>query len=212
MTLHRIVVALDGRTRSDDLEAAAALAGGVGAELFGLFIEDLDLLRFASLPFAREIGLSPALRRSLDVASLERDLRERAARAERAIAGTAGRAAVRWSFRVTRGFVAAELLAAAAEALAASARAELRLLLLGDGDSPAASWAEEARLRMSQGGAATRLQLVHAANLAELAAALHGGAPGVLVLRAGQSVLSHQGLRDLLQQTAVPVLVLPARS
>jgi len=73
-------------------------------------------LRLAGLPFARESGLYSPTPRPLDEPQVERQLRARARRAERALAAMADRAQVRWSFRVARGTIAAELLAAAAEA------------------------------------------------------------------------------------------------
>jgi len=113
----RILVALDASPHSlAALEAAVALAADLQAELLGLFVEDADLLRLAGLPFARELGLYSATSRPLEALQLERQLRARAHRAEQALAAMAERAHVRWSFRVVRGAIAAELLAAAAEA------------------------------------------------------------------------------------------------
>ncbi len=208
MTHRRIVVGLGAVTRRRELEAAASLAGRIDAELVGLFVEDAQLLRFAALPFAREIGMASARRSRLDVPALERAMRAHAADAERALAGAAEGTAPRWSFRVARGIVAAELIAAATGQL--DADSALRLLLLGDGESPVRRWAEEACETLARGEAVPRPELVHAANLAELAAALQGGASGVLVLRTGDPALSEQGLQDLLYLSASPVLVLPA--
>lgn len=210
MTLRRIVIGLNAGTPQRELDAAAALAGRVGAELVGVFIEDAELLRFAALPFALEIGFASAQRRRLEVPVLERAMRAHAADAERALAGTAARIALRWSFRVARGVVAVELISAATELLGQDGA--LRLLVLGDGESPVTRWAEEACARLARDEAVLRPELVHSATLAELAAALHAGLPGIVVLCAEASVLAQQGLPDLLQQTAVPVLILPART
>jgi nucleotide-binding universal stress UspA family protein len=115
--IQRILVALDASSHSlAALEAAAVLAAGLQAELVGIFVEDADLLRLAELPFARELGLYSAASRPLDSSQMERQLRARAHRAEQALAAVAGRAQVPWSFRVARGAIAAELLAAAGEA------------------------------------------------------------------------------------------------
>jgi len=210
MTGRRIVVRLGTATRRRELEAAASLAGRIDAELVGLFVEDEELLRFAALPFAHEIGSASARRRRLEVPALERAMRAHAADAERALAGTAGRTALRWSFRVVRGTVAAELIAAAAEEIARDG--VLRLLLLGDGGSPVTRWAEEACASFAQGEAAMRAELVRAANVAELAAALEAAGPGIVVLRAEESVLAQPGLPALLRRAAVPVLVLSAHT
>ena len=115
--IRRILVALDASPHSlAALEAAVALAADVDAELVGLFVEDAELLRLAALPFVREFGLYSATSRPVDALEMEHQLRARAHRAEQALAVMAGRAHVRWSFRVVRGAIAAELLAAAAEA------------------------------------------------------------------------------------------------
>ncbi|MEJ2557433.1 MAG: universal stress protein [Anaerolineae bacterium] len=115
--IRRILVALDASPHSlAALEAAAELAAGLKAELLGLFVEDINLLRLAELPFAREMGDFSTTRRQLDILEVERELRAQASRARRALAIVAGRAQVPWSFRVARGMIAAELLTAATEA------------------------------------------------------------------------------------------------
>jgi hypothetical protein len=113
----RIVVAIDaGAPGRAALEAAAALAAEQQAELLALFIEDLDLIHVAGLPFAREIGTASATPRALDVLAMERSLRAFAADARRSVETIARRVPLEWSFRVVRGALDAELLAAAAAA------------------------------------------------------------------------------------------------
>lgn len=102
--IRRILLAFDAVAHSPTaLESVVALAARLDAELLGLFIEDINLLRFAGLPFAREIGLTSATARPLRNPDMERALRVQAARAEAALAREAGRLKLRWSFRVTRG-------------------------------------------------------------------------------------------------------------
>jgi len=72
------------------------------AELLGLFIEDVELLRFASLPFAREIGGASAQARQVDVAALEKQLRAQARALEQALAAILGPGPSGWSLRVAR--------------------------------------------------------------------------------------------------------------
>jgi hypothetical protein len=116
MTLRRIVVGLDAGPRDrTTLEAAARLAERMQAELVGLFVEDIDLLHLAGLPFAREVGYPSAALRELDVAAMERALRATAQEVRRTLAAIAGRTPLSWSFRVARGAVPTELRAAAAE-------------------------------------------------------------------------------------------------
>jgi nucleotide-binding universal stress UspA family protein len=115
--IRRILVALDVSPHSQSaLEAAAELAVQLQAELLGLFVEDVDLLRLAQLPDSREMGSLSSRPRELDSQYLERQLRAQARRARRALARRAERSQVPWSFRVARGAITAELLAAAADA------------------------------------------------------------------------------------------------
>lgn len=201
MSASRVLVEVEAGTPARELEAAAALAGRIGAELTGLFVEDATLLRFAALPFAREIGLATAARRSTGVDAMERSLQALAREAQRALAGVAQRQSVHWSFRVERGASPEVLLAAAAACLPGPPCETLRLLLLGDGEAPALRWAEHA-------SASRRLELVHAAGIAELAAAL-GADPGIVVLPAAERVLEREGLAELLRDTGA-LLLLPS--
>jgi nucleotide-binding universal stress UspA family protein len=114
LIIRRILVALDASPHSlSALEAAAELAASFSAELLGLFVEDINLLRLAELPFAREVGHFSGTVRRLDTQRVERQLRARAGRARQALAATAERAQVRWSFQTTCGQIASELLSAA---------------------------------------------------------------------------------------------------
>ena len=101
-------------------EAIARLAREMRAELLGLFIEDSDLLRFASLPFAAEVGFASARRRPLDLAGMERTLRLHADFVRKALAAALDPAQHAWSFRVARGTPASTVAAALAEGYAPS--------------------------------------------------------------------------------------------
>jgi hypothetical protein len=83
-------------------EPVARLARELEAELLGLFIEDVELLRFASLPFAREIGSASASMRALSVSELERQFRAQARELERTMAAILGPEPGGWSLRVER--------------------------------------------------------------------------------------------------------------
>lgn len=110
----RILVALDASQESiAALELAADVAKRVQAELVGLFVEDANLLKLVQHPFAREVNLATCSGRTLDPATVERELRTQAAAARRTLEQTAERLRVPWSFRVTRGGVETELIAAA---------------------------------------------------------------------------------------------------
>lgn len=115
--IRRILVALDASPASfAALETAAELAQALQAELVGLFVEDINLVRMAALSFSQEVGLFSATRRQLSSLSIERQLRSQAGRARQALAAIAGRAGVSWSFQTARGVVSTELLAAALDA------------------------------------------------------------------------------------------------
>lgn len=106
----RILVALDESPRSAAaLLAAAAMAAELDAELAGLFIEDINLQHLASLPFAREISLLSGVGRPVSRGEVEQTWRREAETMQRRLAEAAGRLRVRWSFRVARGRVFAEV-------------------------------------------------------------------------------------------------------
>lgn len=100
----QILLALDSASDNRNaLLTAVRLAARLRAELNGLFLEDSDLLRIASLPFAQEILHWSARERSLGQGELERSLKALAARAQRELAQAALEADVHWSFRIERG-------------------------------------------------------------------------------------------------------------
>jgi len=116
-TVRRILVPLDASSHSmSALDIAAELASYFNAELMGLFVEDINLLRLAESPFAQEISFFSPVFRRLDREHLKLQLRIQAERMRAALVSRAARADVPWSFRVTRGGVPTEVLAAAAEA------------------------------------------------------------------------------------------------
>ena len=115
-TIARILVALDTSPHSQAaLEAASELAALLQAELVGLFVEDADLLRLASLPFARELLYAGQAEKRIDGHAMERALKAEAEQIRRALQISAGRRQVQWSFRIARGRVVHEVLMAAQE-------------------------------------------------------------------------------------------------
>lgn len=162
--VRRILVALDTSPHgSAALEAAVRLATELRAELHGLFVEDINLLRLAGLPFASEIDYSSGTSRPLDTASMEQALRTKAEGVRRAIAQTAQQTSLAWSFRISRGNLAQTMLAETLEA---------DLLLIGrEKASPPASSPTKAPygpiLLIDEGSAASNRLFDTAARLAK---------------------------------------------
>jgi nucleotide-binding universal stress UspA family protein len=115
--IRRILVALDASTSSlNALQTAVDLAARFDAELLGLFVEDINLLRLAQLPFAREISFFSSRSRRIAPQEMELQLRTQAARIRKVLAGAAERFGVHWEFRTARGDVGTEVLSAGDEA------------------------------------------------------------------------------------------------
>jgi nucleotide-binding universal stress UspA family protein len=165
--IRRILVALDASLHSlAALEAASELADTLKAELVGIFVEDINLLHLAGLPFAREISALTVSGRPLDSLSMERELRMQAERVRQTLAGVAGRRQLRWSFRVVRGQVATELLTAAQEvdilALGRASAAMTRRVRLGTTARAVVAQAERSVLLLQHGHALCHpVQLVY---------------------------------------------------
>ena len=113
----RILVALDGSPHSlAALQAAVTLARELEAELIGLFVEDVNLVRLARLPFTQEIQLTTARRQPLDSREMDQALRWQAKRLRRALQEAAAAANIPAQFKSVRGLVPAAVVAAALDA------------------------------------------------------------------------------------------------
>jgi len=134
------------------LAAAAQLAQSTGAELAALFIEDINLLRLAELPFAFEIGAASGTGRRLAASDVERAFKNRADELRRALHDLASSLQFDFSFEIARGRPVRALLEAAGERdLVVLAGVAARTLL----QSPTASVVREA-LRAAARRAKTR--------------------------------------------------------
>jgi len=111
--VERILVPLDASEHSlTALNAAVELAASLDAELEGLFVEDINLLQLSDFPFAQEVSLYSPMSRQLKREGMERQLRIQAQRLKQTLARLAGRFHVTWRFRVARGGVPTQVLAA----------------------------------------------------------------------------------------------------
>jgi hypothetical protein len=129
--VHRIVVALDASPASlSALDAAVDLAERTQGEVLGVFVEDVNLVRVGRLAFAPHVSLPSGERDELDEAWVEAQLRSLEARAGRALRAALERTRVPGAFRVVRGSVTREVLAAAGSG---------ELLILGCASRPLTS-------------------------------------------------------------------------
>lgn len=111
----RVWIAVDNPAGYEPLLAAALqLAGRWQAEVAALFVEDIDLLNLAALPFARELGVAYAPRQ-LELPRLEQHLQAAASAMRGQLSRLAEAASLPWEFRVARGRLIAEVLAALTE-------------------------------------------------------------------------------------------------
>ncbi len=112
----RVLVAFDAwRHDAEALEMAAGMAARRQAELLALFIEDINLMNLAELPFATEIDRFCAVERRLDRVRVARHLRARAAQLRGLIDELSERLQVSGSLKILRGHYIAVALAAAAD-------------------------------------------------------------------------------------------------
>ncbi|MCB1950126.1 universal stress protein [Nitrosomonas sp.] len=108
--IKRILVALDASTVDRNiLQAGIALATRFNARLDALFIEDIDLLHVAELPFVREVVYGAAVGRSINVAGMERSIQTQTARLRKLVASIAQQNQIEIALSVLRGNVASML-------------------------------------------------------------------------------------------------------
>ncbi|MCC5858373.1 MAG: universal stress protein [Ectothiorhodospiraceae bacterium] len=110
----RVLALLDASGPSlQALQAAVDLAAARRAELLALFVEDINLLRSAAFPFARELGGLTGRPRPLDPGIVEDWLRRQGERVSAALQAAVHGRSIRHTLRVARGQVVAETLALA---------------------------------------------------------------------------------------------------
>jgi nucleotide-binding universal stress UspA family protein len=108
-----VLVAVDASPQSlTALETAAKVASRLNAELRGIYVEDIDLVRTAELPFARVITTS-GQPQSLTPEMMQRQLDRQADIARNAVEAAGIRCNISWSFSVVRGAVYGEIARAA---------------------------------------------------------------------------------------------------
>lgn len=110
ISINRILVALDASAVNRSvLQAATTLAVNLDAELNALFIEDINLLRLAELPFAREIAYGSGTGRGMNVADMERSMLMQTKRLRELVETIAQQSRLRIAFDVERGDIASAI-------------------------------------------------------------------------------------------------------
>jgi nucleotide-binding universal stress UspA family protein len=114
--LRRILIALDASPASQAaLELAVDLAARHEAELVGIYVEDINLIRSADISFTVEVGEFSAIPRHMNRLIVEHEMKAHARRIKEMLASIAGRANLRWTFRSVRGLIPGEIITAAEE-------------------------------------------------------------------------------------------------
>ena len=112
--IRRITVALDASKHSlAGLEAAVDLAKRLNAELAGLFVEDINLLRLSGLPITNQVGAYSLRRQRLGKDEIWRQMKAQSRWASEALELLSSQQGLNWSFEVVRGSILSNLIEAA---------------------------------------------------------------------------------------------------
>lgn len=115
--MRRIAITLDAfEISAQAIEQAVQLAERMGAQLEGIFVEDIDLIQVAELPFLREVRTVSRSEDAVSLGRMEQELRALARRAERMLSEHAAQHNVACTFRIWRGSIDSDLLAVDIEA------------------------------------------------------------------------------------------------
>ncbi|MDR3419578.1 MAG: hypothetical protein P4L83_25640 [Nevskia sp.] len=199
----------------DAMELAVRLAQSFDAELAGVLIEDLNLLRAAGLPFVRELVAYAGEERALDPGLLLDRQRRQFRRWQVEIEHKAGEEGVRTTFHTARGVgvrAALELRLAAdlivfgrrgrgrwGEAVVAS-----RMLVLEDGGDAAAR-VEAVVARLGGDWPEASVQRMRWRGVEELVAAVRRVRPALVAAPAG--LIGASELEGVLERVSCPVVL-----
>lgn len=114
--IKRVAVVLDASMQSHQaLLEAAELAASMQAELEGVFVEDINLIHLAELPFTREIRPASMTLDTFDPGRMKRELRSLARQEQYKLESIARDRGIAHSFRIRRGSVRTEVMATVTE-------------------------------------------------------------------------------------------------
>ncbi|MBL6750252.1 MAG: hypothetical protein ISP90_07000 [Nevskia sp.] len=215
----RIVLALEHLgEHAGAVELALRLAQSRRAELAGVLIEDLNLLRAAALPFACEIMAHAGEERPVGSALMQARLRRQAQRMQAEIERKAGAEGVRTSFRTVRGVGVRAALELREEADLfvvgrrgrgrwAGAGAAARIVAVEDPGKPAEPLEAAVRRIEAELTAGTEAAVERVAwrGAADLAAACRSLRPALLVAPA--ALVGAEALDLLLERVDCPVVL-----
>ncbi|MGD8785732.1 MAG: universal stress protein [Thioalkalispiraceae bacterium] len=112
-TIKHILVALDSSDVNQGiLQTATLMANRLNAQLNAMFVEDINLLRLAELPFVREMVYGTAKGRQINPVEMERALRAQTTRLRELVETIAEQQNIKIKFDVLRGDIAPELCSA----------------------------------------------------------------------------------------------------
>lgn len=110
----RVLVLLDGsRPSFAALEAAAEIAQSRGAEVLGIYVEEINLLRTAGYAFALEVGASSGQARPLDTGRIEARMQSLADQCRQGLEQAMTQRGIRQALKRCRGQVVSEVLSLA---------------------------------------------------------------------------------------------------
>ncbi len=109
--IRRVAVILDATLQSNQaLQAAAELAASMQAELEGIFVEDINLIHLAELPFTREIRPASMTEETVNLQRMEQELRSLARQEQQKLERVAREKGLGCSFSIRRGQIRTELM------------------------------------------------------------------------------------------------------
>lgn len=116
--IRRVLVALGSslEDHSKSLQTGAQLAAALQADLTALYVLDINLIRFAGLPFATELISHSGSERRIDPISIEKELDAQAQWVSRELARLAEQQKLKWTLKTVRGHAETEILAASKQA------------------------------------------------------------------------------------------------
>ena len=167
------MVALDATPKCmASLEMAAGLAAHMRAQLETLFVEDVNLLRLAGLPFATELDRASGEARSMDEAGIESELSSHVERLRRRLEWFSKNKQLQYNLRTVRGDYLTEAMHAESDILFVFASNKVSMVesvkVSGAGEPPSTNWSRSPVYSMYYGDSGSDVALQIAEEIANL--------------------------------------------